>query len=474
MPNRPSENAPDRPEKNARAIRGPVLTYTGDPFLHGVPDTLRFERDAIIVIGNGRIERFGSASQLSQTLPSGIAVETYGDDSLIMAGFIDCHVHYPQIGIIGAGGGELLDWLEKYTFAAEERFDDLAYARGVARVFFQESLRNGITTSAVFCTVHAASVEALFEEALEMGLRTIAGKVLMDRNAPAGLRDTAQGGYDASKALIDRWHGRDRLLYAITPRFAATSSPEQLDAAGALHAAHPDCFVQSHISESRREVEWIRDLFPERRDYLDVYDHYGLLGPRTIYGHGIRLSERELRRCHETGTAIAHCPTSNFFLGSGCLDLRNALAPERPLRVGLATDLGAGTSFSILQTMNEAYKAAQLHGYALGAAQAFYLATRGTAHALYLDDTIGSIAPGMEADLVVLDLKSTPLIDYRMRHASDLEEALYVQMTLGDDRAVRATYAAGRKVYARKGLDTAPRRTRDAGRAGKRSRRGSR
>jgi guanine deaminase len=449
MVNRPSVNAADHPKKTARAIRGPVLTYTGDPFLHGVRDTVRYERDAIIVIQDGRIERFGSALELRPTLPSDIAVDAYGDDSLIMAGFIDCHVHFPQIGIIGAGGAQLLDWLEKYTFAAEERFDDEAHARGVARVFFQESLRNGITTSAVFCTVHAASVEALFEEALAIGLRTIAGKVLMDRNAPAGLHDTAQSGYDASKALIDRWHGRDRLLYAITPRFAATSSPEQLEASGALFAAHPDCFVQSHISESRREVEWIRELFPERKDYLDVYDHYGLLGRRAIYGHGIWLTERELRRCHETGTAIAHCPTSNFFLGSGYLDLHNVLAPERPLRVGLATDLGAGTSFSILQTMNEAYKAAQLHGHALGAAQAFYLATRGTAHALYLDDAIGSIAPGMEADLVVLDLKSTPLIDYRMRRASDLEEALYVQMTLGDDRAVRATYAGGERVYAR-------------------------
>ena len=449
MPNRSNEGALERPKGTTRAIRGPVLTYTGNPFLHRAGDTLRFERDALIVIDDRRIERFGPTSEVGPTLASDIPVETYGDDSLIMAGFIDCHVHFPQIGIIGAGGAQLLDWLAKYTFAVEERFEDAAYAREVARIFFDESLRNGITTSAVFCTVHAASVDALFEEALDRGLRAIAGKVLMDRNAAARLHDTAQSGYDASKALIERWHGRDRLLYAITPRFAVTSSAEQLEAAGALHAAHPDCFVQSHIAENRREVEWIRELFPERKDYLDVYDHHGLLGPRAIYGHGIWLSERELRRCHETGTAIAHCPTSNFFLGSGCLDLRNALMPERPLRVGLATDLGAGTSFSMLQTMNEAYKAAQLHGYALGAAQAFYLATRGTAHALYLDDAIGSIAPGMEADLVVLDLRSTPLIDYRMRQVSDLEETLFVQMTLGDDRAVRATYAGGRKVYTR-------------------------
>jgi len=444
----PHEGTGARPPK-MRAIRGPVLTFAGDPFLHGARDTVRFERDALIVIEDGRIARFGPACESSAALPPGVALEAYGDDSLVMPGFVDCHVHFPQIEIIGGGGVQLLDWLEKYTFPCEEQFADPNHAREAARVFFRECLRNGVTTSAVFGTVHAASVEALFEEALALGLRTVAGKALMDRNAPARLRDTAQTGYDSSKALIDRWHGRGRLSCAITPRFAATSSPEQLEAAGALRAAYPDCFVQSHIAENRREVEWIRELYPERIDYLDVYDHYGLAGPRAIYGHGIWLTERELHRCHETGTAIAHCPTSNFFLGSGCLDLRKMLAPERPVRVGLATDLGAGTSFSMLQTMSDAYKAAQLHGHPLSAANAFYLASRGAARALYLDDTVGSIAPGMEADLVVLDLKSTPLIDHRMRHASGLEETLFVQMTLGDDRAVRATYVGGEKVYAR-------------------------
>ena len=431
------------------AIRGPVLTFTGDPFERGLDETRRYDSDAILVIENGKIVRFGPAAELERSVPEGLPLERYGEDCLVMAGFIDCHVHFPQLQIIGASGEQLLDWLDKYTFAAEQRFGNLEHARAVARFFLAESLRNGITTSAVYCTVHAASVDALFEEALALGLRTIAGKVLMDRNAPENLLDTAQTGYDESKALIARWHGRGRLMYAITPRFAASSSPAQLEAAGALRAERPDCYLQSHVAENRREIEWIRELYPERRHYLDVYDHYGLLGRRAVYGHGIWLSEDELKRCHDTGTAIAHCPTSNFFLGSGYLDLRNALARERPLRVGLATDLGAGTSFSMLRTMSEAYKAAQLHGYALRPGHAFYLATRGSAHALYLDDTIGSIAPGMDADVVVLDLKSTPLIEYRMRHATDLEEALGVQMTLGDDRAVRATYAGGRKLYDR-------------------------
>jgi guanine deaminase len=271
----------------------------------------------------------------------------------------------------------------------------------------------------------------------------------MDRNAPAALCDTAQRGYDETKALIAKWHGRERALYAITPRFAASSTPAQLEAAGALRREHPDCHVQSHISENLAEVAWVKDLYPERKGYLDVYDHYGLLGRRAIYGHGIHLSEAELARMHETGTAIAHCPTSNFFLGSGAFDLGKATRKERPVRVGLATDVGGGTTLSILQTLNEAYKAAQLNGYALSAGHAFYLATRGSARALDLEDAIGSLAPGMEADLVVLDLKSTPLIAFRMKHAADLAEALFVQMTLGDDRAVRATYVAGRRVYDR-------------------------
>jgi guanine deaminase len=440
---------PPRPVPATGAIRGPALTYLGDPFQRGLEKTLLYEPDAIVATADGRITHFGPARKIRRLLPPDTRVEDYGKDSLITAGFIDCHVHFPQVPIIGAGGKQLLDWLNRYTFVAEQRFADGKHAREVAQVFLRETLRNGVTTSAVHCTVHPQSVDPLFEEAQKLGLRMIAGKVWMDRHAPRKLLDTARTAYDDSTALIRRWHGRGRLMYAITPRFAATSSPAQLEAAGALKAEHPDCFVQSHVAENRAEIAWVKKLFPGRKGYLDVYGHYGLLGRRAIYGHGIWLTERELRRCHETGTAIAHCPTSNFFLGSGCLNVVNAVRKERPVRVGLATDLGAGTSFSMLQTMNDAYKAAQLTGGALPAEHAFYLATRGAAHALYLDDTIGSIGPGMEADLVVLDLKSTPLIEYRMRHVADLGEALFVQMTLADDRAVRATYVAGRRVYAR-------------------------
>jgi guanine deaminase len=321
--------------------------------------------------------------------------------------------------------------------------------RQVTKFFLKVCRRAATTTATVYCTVHPQSVDAFFEEAEALGMRMIAGKVMMDRNAPAALTDTPQRGYDDSKALIGRWHGKGRNLYCVTPRFAPTSSPEQMEMTGALWHEHPGTYLQSHISENRDEVAWVRELYPQRKGYLDTYDHYKQLGPRAIYGHGIWLTEAELQRCHDTGTAIAHCPTSNLFLGSGLFNLKNAKKRERPVRIGLGTDLGAGTSFSILQTLNEAYKVAHLNHNALSAGHAFYLATRGTAHSLYLEDKIGSIAPGMEADLVVLDLKSTPVIEYRMRYAKDFTEALFIQMTMGDDRAVRATYIAGRLVYTR-------------------------
>jgi guanine deaminase len=432
------------------AIRGAVLTFTGDPFLEDPSSCTRYESDAIVVMANGSIVDFGSAQEVASRLPAGTRVTRYAD-ALITAGFIDAHVHYPQTGIIASYGKQLLDWLNEYTFPAEQAFADIGHAHHVAKFFLQECLRAGTTTSAVFCTVHPGSVDAFFEEAEVRGMRMLAGKVLMDRNAPEALRDTPQSGYDDSKAALLRWNGRGRLLYCVTPRFAATSSPAQLDAASALWREHPGTYLQSHVAENHGEIAWVRELFPERSGYLDVYDHHGALGPRAIYGHGIWLSESEFARCHETGTAIAHCPTSNTFLGSGLFKLHEARKASRSVRVALATDIGGGTRFSMLATMHEAYKVAQLNGRALTAAQAFYLATRGGAHALYLDDRIGSVAPGMEADVVVLDLKSTPLIAGRMQHCRDLAEALFVQMTLGDDRAVRATYIAGRLAYDREG-----------------------
>lgn len=431
------------------ALRGAALTFVDDPQRVGAESAMRYESDAIVAMAGGHVTHFGPASQVLAQLPPGTAVRSNGRATLMLPGFVDCHVHYPQIGIIGAHGEPLLDWLNQYTFVAEQQFADAAHARDTARVFLAECLRAGTTTAAVFCTVHPQSVDAFFEASTALNTRMIAGKALMDRHAPTALLDSAQRGYDESKALIARWHGRGRQLYAITPRFAASSTPEQMDMAGRLWAEHPGTWLQSHVAENRAEVQWIRELYPERRDYLDVYDHHRQLGSRAIYGHGIWLGERELQRCHDTGTALAHCPTSNEFLGSGRFDLRNALRAPRPVRVGLGTDLGAGTSFSQLKTLDQACKTASQLGNRLDAPLALYLATRGGARALYLEDRIGSLAPGLEADLIVMDLESTPAIEFRLRRCESLEEMLFVQMTLGDDRAIRETWVAGVRVHQR-------------------------
>ncbi len=438
---------PASPPSGALALRGAMVTFDGDPFVDPA-GALRYESDAVVVVEDGRVSAAGSWTELRGALPAGIDVTHY-PDALILPGFIDCHVHYPQTGIIGAFGRQLIDWLREYTFVAEQGFGDHRHARVAADLFLGECLRAGTTTAAVFCTVHPESVDAFFEASAALGMRNIAGKVLMDRNAPAALTETPEAGAEATRELIARWHGRGRALYAVTPRFAPTSSPEQMELAGKIWADHPGTYLQSHVSETRQEVEWVRSLFPGRAGYVDVYRHFGQLGPRAIFGHGIHLTEAEREVLSATGTAIAHCPTSNLFLGSGLFNVAQAVAPSRPIRVGLGTDLGAGTSFSQFATMNEAYKVAQLCGHALSAREAFYLATRGAARALYLDDTIGSISPGMEADMVVLDLKATPLLAYRAGLARGIDEVLFVLMTLGDDRAVRSTWIGGKPAYVR-------------------------
>jgi guanine deaminase len=428
-----------------RALRGAAFTFRGDPFLVAPNKAFEYRPDALIVIEDGLIVSFGDYEEAAA---AGLELEHF-PESLISAGFVDCHVHYPQVQMIGAFGEHLLEWLESYTFVAEQDFAHEAHAEKAAAVFLRELLRAGTTTAAVYCTVHPQSVDAFFEESSRFNTRMIAGKVMMDRNAPEALRDTAETGYRDSKALIERWHGRGRQLYAITPRFAPSSSEAQLNAAGRLWHEHPGTYMQTHLAESVEEVAWVRDLFPERNSYLDVYGNAGLTGPRAIFGHAVHLDEGDLCRCHQTGSALAHCPTSNLFLGSGLFRTFDAKCRERPVRTGLGTDLGAGTSFSQLQTLNEAYKVSSLNRTRLTALHGFYLATKGGAEALYLDDRIGSIAPGREADLVVLDLKPTPAIAYRMEFCRDVAEQLFVLMTMGDDRAVRATFVAGEAVYRR-------------------------
>ena len=440
------------PRPGNLAIRAPLLSYDDNPFKADPAACVRHESDGLILVANGRIDYVGPFA--ADRVPANVALHEYRD-ALLMPGFIDAHVHYAQTPMIGAYGKQLLDWLEAYVFPVEQRYADTGFARSMARLFFAQELAAGVTTTLSYCTVHPGSVDAYFEEAARLGLRAGAGKVLMDRNAPAALRDTAQQGYDDSKRLMERWHGHERLFYAVTPRFAPTSTPAQLEAAGALLREHPGIYMQTHLAENLAELGWVRELFPDSRDYLDVYDRHGLVGPRSLFGHAIHLSSREWDRLAEAGAAVVHCPTSNLFLGSGLFDLRRALIASNPVRTALGSDVGAGTSFSPLATLNEAYKVAALNGEALSAHRAFYLATLGSARALYMEDRIGRLAPGYEADFAVLDLAATPLLRERLRFADSLEETLFVLMTLGDSGCVRATYAAGRMVHDRDAIGKA-------------------
>ncbi len=432
--------------QSIKAFRGSVIHSLGDPAEVGIDNSYQYFEDGLLILEDNRVSRVGPAAELLPTLPKGATITEY-PDALIMPGFIDTHIHYPQTGMIASYGEQLLDWLNNYTFPNERQFEDKAHADEVADVFIEELLRNGTTTALVFGTVHKQSVDAFFEAAEKKDLRMIAGKVLMDRNAPDYLLDTAESGYRDSKELIDRWHGKGRLHYAVTPRFAPTCSDEQLAVAGQLLQEYPDLYMHTHLSENKDEIEWVKSLFPERSGYLDVYDHFKLLGERSVLAHGVHLCDDECRRIADTDSAIAFCPTSNLFLGSGLFNLPQA--EKHRMKVGLGTDVGAGTSFSILQTLNEAYKVMQLQGEKLSCFKSLYLATLGGARALKLEDRIGSFHSGNDADFVVLDYNCTPLMSYRMKQVKTLEERLFVLMTLGDDRAVRETFAAGRSVYQR-------------------------
>ncbi|MDH1624249.1 guanine deaminase [Pseudomonas chengduensis] len=430
---------------NIKAYRAAILHSLADPAVVGVEQSYEYFEDGILLIENGKVAQVGPAAELLPKL-AGVEIQHHRD-ALITPGFIDTHIHYPQTGMIASYGEQLLDWLNTYTFPTERQFEDKAHASDVAAIFLKELLRNGTTTALVFGTVHPQSVDAFFEQADKLNLRMIAGKVLMDRNAPDYLTDTAETGYAESKALIERWHGKGRLHYAVTPRFAPTSTPQQLELAGKLLAEYPDLYMHTHLSENRKEIEWVKELFPERKGYLDVYDHHKLIGPRAVFAHGVHLCDDECKRLAETGSAVAFCPTSNLFLGSGLFDLNKLEA--HGVRVGLGTDVGAGTSFSQLQSLNEAYKVMQLQGKKLDPFKSLYLATLGGANALYLDDKLGNFQPGKDADFLVLDYNATPLISYRMQQAKSLEERLFALTMLGDDRAVKETFAAGVSVHQR-------------------------
>ena len=422
---------------NYQGYRGRVLHFLDEQTPQYFADGLLItDTDAGTVVGCG-----DAAAMLAQ-YPD-IHVTQY-DNALIMPGFIDTHIHYPQVDVIASYGEQLLDWLNNYTFPTEVNFANTDVANNAAEFFLQELLKNGTTTALVFGTVHKSAVDAFFEISQRLNTRMICGKVMMNRHAPEALCDTVESSVADTQELIDRWHNNGRQLYAITPRFAITSTPEQLAAAGQLLADNPGVYMQTHLAENLDEIAFVKELFPERKSYLDVYDHYGLLGERSVFAHCVHLDAEDYQRMSETGSKISFCPTSNLFLGSGLFQLDDQ---PFPVDVSVATDVGGGTSFSMLQTMNEAYKICQLKGSKLAPQRAFYMMTLGNAKALSVDDKIGNFESGKEADFVVLDLAGTDLMKRRQSICKTLDETLFSLMILGDDRAVRETFVAGRSVW---------------------------
>jgi guanine deaminase len=418
-------------------LRGRVLTFVSEP--SGADDhaSYRYFEDGAIVVEDGKVLSLGDYDAAATGDAEVIDHHPY----LIMPGFIDTHLHYVQMQVIGSYAGALLEWLNTYTFVEEQRFAQQGHAGAIASAFFDEMVRNGTTTAAAYCSVHEASADAFFAEAARRNMLMIGGKVMMDRNAPEALRDTPRSSYEASKALIGRWHGKGRALYAITPRFAITSTPEQLEAAQSLVREHPDCYVQTHLSENDAEIAYSMELYPQARDYAGIYEMYGLLGRRTLLGHSIHLSHHEAEVLCHTGSVAVFCPTSNLFLGSGLFDRERLM--RAGVRMGIASDIGGGTSYSMLRTLDEAYKVLQLRKQRLSPLESFHMATLGNAKALSLEGTIGQIAPGAAADLVVLDAAATPAMALRKQTSSSLSEELFLLQTLGDDRSVAAVYVAG-------------------------------
>ncbi len=425
-------------------FRAEILHFLADPAEVGDDISYEYFSDGLIIVKSGLVEAVGHAEKLLPRLPADASVTHY-PNSLIVPGFIDCHLHYPQTEIIASYGEQLLEWLENYTFPTEREFGDPDKASDVAEFFFDELMRNGTTSALVFGTVHKQSVDAFFSAAQARRLRMICGKVLMDRNAPDYLTDTPESGYRESKELAKRWHGIDRLRYAVTPRFAPTCSNEQLAMAGKLLKEYPDLYLHTHLAENSSEVEWVKELFPDRSSYLDVYAHHGLLTKRSIFAHCLHLNDDDFELLHKSGAGIAFCPTSNLFLGSGLFNL--ARAEKQKVKVGLATDIGAGTSFSLLQTISDLYKTQQLRNHRLTPFKSLYLATKGGALTLDLDDLIGNFEPGKEADFIVLDYHATPLLARRLKRCKTLTEKLFALQMLGDDRVVKNVHILGEEVY---------------------------
>ena len=423
-------------------LRGRVLSFRTRPESLDDRASYLFEEDGGILIRDGKVAALGDFTAISKDAADARVIDHR--PNLILPGFIDAHVHMPQMQVIASYGAELLGWLNTYTFPEETKFSDAQHGRRIARMFCDEMVRHGTTTVAAYCSVHRQSADAFFEEALSRDMLVIAGKVMMDRNAPEALRDTPQSGYDDTKALIAEWHGKGRLHYAVTPRFAITSTPEQMEMAGALMREHPDLHMQTHLSENHDEITFTQELYPWSKDYTDVYEHYGLLGPKALFGHSIHLSEREADALSDSGSVAVFCPTSNLFLGSGLFDWQRYSKRAKPLRIAAASDVGGGTNYSMLRTMDEGYKVIALQGEKINPFASFWQITLGNAKALSIDDRVGTLDVGTDADITVLDARATPTMALRMETVTTLAEELFLLQTLGDDRAIREVYVTGK------------------------------
>ena len=423
-------------------IRARLLSFKRAPQSIDDSASYFYEDDGGLLIEDGLISACGTFADIKARAPAD-CTEIDHRPHLIMPGLIDAHVHFPQMQVIASYAANLLEWLNTYTFPEECRFVESAHAARIATHFFDELLRNGTTTAAAYCSVHKASADAFFAESLKRGTCMIAGKVMMDRNAPQGLLDTPQMGYDETRAVIEQWHGKGRNHVAITPRFAITSTPEQMEAAATLAREYPNLHIQTHLSENLDEITYTCELYPDAKDYTDVYARYGLLREKALFGHAIHLSDREADAMSDAGAIAVHCPTSNLFLGSGLFPMRKFQNREKPVRMAVASDVGGGSSYSMLKTMDEAYKIQQLLGERLNPLESFHMITLGNAEALSLQDRIGTLEPGTDADLVVLNAASTPAMALRMETVTTLAEELFLLQTLGDDRAVVETYVAG-------------------------------
>ncbi|MBN9364093.1 MULTISPECIES: guanine deaminase [unclassified Devosia] len=422
-------------------LRGRVLSFLEEPQGRDDHASYRYIEDGAVVIGDGKILMVGEWNERAASHHDAAEIIDHRPN-LILPGFIDPHIHFPQMQVIGAYAAALLEWLNTYTFVEEQRFGDEAHSTRIASRFFDELIRHGTTTAAAYCSVHPQSVDAFFGEAEKRNMLMVGGKVMMDRNAPPGLLDTPQSGYDDTKAGIAKWHGRGRAHYAITPRFAITSTHEQMAMAEALAREFPDLHIQTHVSENLAEIAYANELFPNYGDYVGIYEKFHLLGPKTLLGHCIHLSHRETEVISESRSVAVFCPTSNLFIGSGLFDYERQ--HERGVRIATATDVGGGSSYSMLRTMDEGYKVMQLRGQRLTPFRSFFHMTLGNARAMSLDGRIGSLEPGKEADIVVLDSSATPQMALRMETCGSLEQELFLLQTCGDDRAVVETYVMGK------------------------------